>query len=680
MVLAGMLLVSCNNDDDPTGVELYSFGPSPVLRGNDITFIGQNMNMVTSITLPDNIEITDIEKISNTQISITVPQDAEAGYVVLNYKGGAITTKTMLGFTEPYEITSISPVDVAVRAGDEVTIAGDYLNNIVLVEFSGGATVDSALFVSQSRTEIVLEVPNAASSGNIIVQDEAGNQLYSDQELTITQPSFSSFGSTSVKAGENLTINGANLDLVASVAFQGGTSVIAEDFVSVDEASIIVPAPDDIQDGTITLIAYSGAEIVSSESLTTVTPSDLDVSAVSKFKAGLAIEITGNDLDLVTSVTFTNSSDITDFSYSDKITVTIPNDAQDGSITLYLASGKTVETDAITLVKPDITSLSKTSMVSGNDLTINGTDLDLVAAITVGGENVEMSNQSATSVTVFVPYTISGNAAIVFTNINDTESNEASVNVTETSLPYVTNLPSSIERGTVLTLEGNNFDDLSNVTIGGNEMDYGINPNGRTMFLVTNAALGTQELTLTNSSGSISYTVVIYSGQLDPVADEDLVFFDFDSKNSWWGNVVVENNSDYSLDGSNYGRINYTAGGWAAFFARNGKNNFPADEIGTNISSYVMKFDILYIEPVTAGNFAWRFQDGDGNDYYYNYAPWSESGSYQPDGWTTETIALSEFGVTDMSTISNEFSLNYNSDESSEINIAIDNVRFEKID
>src|SRR4030065_429861 len=59
-------------------------------------------------------------------LTLTVPQEAVPGYVVLKTPDGDITTKTEIGFSEPISIAGFTP-DI-VKAGDELTITGDYLN------------------------------------------------------------------------------------------------------------------------------------------------------------------------------------------------------------------------------------------------------------------------------------------------------------------------------------------------------------------------------------------------------------------------------------------------------------------------------------------------------------------------------------------------------------------------
>src|SRR5699024_6293205 len=141
LLISGVALTACNNDDeDPSNmIQLKSFGPSPALRGGELKFIGTNLDEVTSIVLPGNVEITSFKSKSSELIVIEVPEETVEGVVVLKTPDGDIASKTILGISEPITIASITPEKV--RPGDKVTIKGTYLNLIKEVIFSNKKVV-----------------------------------------------------------------------------------------------------------------------------------------------------------------------------------------------------------------------------------------------------------------------------------------------------------------------------------------------------------------------------------------------------------------------------------------------------------------------------------------------------------------------------------------------------------
>ena len=128
LALAGSVaMTSCKDDKDEFSTEQYKggvnlnvWGPSPVARGGELRFLGSGMDQVTAITLPGCEKITDIKRVSNEEIRITVPQEAEAGYITVHTSQGDITTKTLLAFLEPISVESISPLTV--KPGEVITV------------------------------------------------------------------------------------------------------------------------------------------------------------------------------------------------------------------------------------------------------------------------------------------------------------------------------------------------------------------------------------------------------------------------------------------------------------------------------------------------------------------------------------------------------------------------------
>lgn len=170
------------------------------------------------------------------------------------------------------------------------------------------------------------------------------------------------------------------------------------------------------------------------------------------------------------------------------------------------------------------------------------------------------------------------------------------------------------------------------------------------------------------------------NGGPDPVDDEELVFFDWNGKDPWWGNVAVENDAVLSLDGGSYGRANFQTGGtgWQDLFWRNGGTLNGQNTVGANVNDYALKFDINVLEPIADGMFRIRFNNSSGVDAFYNWAPWNDTGeAFETDGWTTITIPCSILGQPDFSLVDAEFGMAF---EGADIllNFAIDNVRFEQ--
>lgn len=163
------------------------------------------------------------------------------------------------------------------------------------------------------------------------------------------------------------------------------------------------------------------------------------------------------------------------------------------------------------------------------------------------------------------------------------------------------------------------------------------------------------------------------------VGDPSLVFFDWNGRDPYWGNVTAENDPSLSIDGESYGRANFQTGGtgWTDLFWRNGGTLNGGEVVGTQLEDYSLKFDINVMEPIDQGVVIIRFNDSQGVDAMYQWAPWTQTGeAFTTDGWETVEIPLSVLGAPDFSLIDAEFGMAFQEADVL-LNFAIDNVRFD---
>ena len=74
LTILAITFVSCKDDEGDSGkVVLDVFGPSPSPRGGTLTFIGENMDKVSSVIFPNDIEISEIEIESSEKIKVVIP-------------------------------------------------------------------------------------------------------------------------------------------------------------------------------------------------------------------------------------------------------------------------------------------------------------------------------------------------------------------------------------------------------------------------------------------------------------------------------------------------------------------------------------------------------------------------------------------------------------------------------
>lgn len=522
VALVGLSLTACSDGDDLSTdqygneISLQSFGPCPVLRGGTLYLYGTNLDQIESVNLPGADPITAYEILQsgyNSKISIQVPAEkCEPGQIVLKTKkGGEITSVSPITYREDIEITKFfvgSEGNMVGNVGDVVTIKGDYLNLMHGVIFAGSDTIKEAEFVGHDRYTIQVKIPAEAHTGVITLTDATkdGTSLETKEELTINTPEATPIKDRNIKAGEILSIKGSSFDQIVSVKFEGAT-VNAADFKSQSVAEITVAVPAKATDGTFYVVTKSGIEVPVGN-IITVVPTQL-VATPNPVKNGAELTITGKDMDLITGIAFPNAaaSQLNKVETT-KVTATVPEDAQEGDITLSLANGKTV-TVAYTLVKPTVASCTPAAITAGEKTIIKGTDLDLVKSITFPGDveqTVEkFAAQNAQAIAVTVPAACAGTGFKLNLKNGTTIEVKDALSIKAATDPAIASItPGEATAGSTITITGKNFQNIQNLYIGSYKVNrYTSRTNTEIVCQVpANAEVGTYKIVMEDPDGN----------------------------------------------------------------------------------------------------------------------------------------------------------------------------------
>lgn len=555
MLSSGFALTSCNDDDDDFstnqyvgGVTLNVFGPSPVARGGELRFLGSGMDKITSITLPGAGDIADIKVISSKEIRITVPQNAEPGYVVLHHAKGDIKTKTLLTFTEPISLESITPLEV--KAGDEITLKGEYLNLIHEIIFADEVAVPEEAFTAHSRYEIKLLVPAEAQSGKIILSDaaEIPNWIYSEEELVVTLPTAENvLDLTGVKPGNTVTVKGADFDLVKKIVMPNGDEVEFTVNDEGNELSFVLPA--NVSNGTIRMVPASGVEIAVA-TIGVAVPEDVVAEPAADIWAGDVIKLKGLNMELITEVVFPNVEKpvAPETQSATEITLVVPVGTQSGNLILNTASGESVEV-AVATLKPEAVGFDPQPAALAGALTVKGRNLQNVASITFAGSTtVEVSNPTSTEFSVTVPATLSAGANAVTLTLTNGESVEVgNVELSAPECAYATELPgedTEIRAGETFVVTIANADKLTGVQVNGQNVQYILN-GSMLIIQVPGSAGKNSNFTLVSSNGSISYDIAVI-----PATHVGMTIWSGMWENTGWGG-----NQDLAWGGYDWSQV-----------------------------------------------------------------------------------------------------------------------------
>jgi hypothetical protein len=655
-----LTFTSCEEDDDENNTggqtELLSYGPIPIARGAELQIIGNNLDKVNTVVVPENINIEagDFNKQTTDLITVTIPQTAEEGKLKLITAEDTLISKTRIGYLEPISLDEFSPD--AIKPGEVLTISGEYLNLIKEVVFSDGVIADTAYFEAQSRKELKVIVPEKAQTGEIGITSINDNDekvtIFSESELDVTLPAITGVSPATVKAGETLTISGTDLDLVKEIKYGG--DVITDSLVSVNAEGdeLVAYVPENARDGSVSVIPASGVEVTAEVAAIEMLVPTFTAFGENPVKPGSKLTVTGEDLDLVSQVNFgeVTQTDITVISETE-IEFIVPVEAPGGIVDFVTLAGKVVPSDnPLSMILPTINGIQPSAAPAGDFIKLGGENLDLVASVTfTGGINVETSyDEENDSVAVEVPNgALDGPLTVVSKNGDEVVTTQ-NFTFVSMNVPEVSNVSGGVMPGDMLVIEGEKLNLFTDVIFPGDITATMFGTKSETLlevYVPSNVTLGDGKVTFITNTGEQSQSPVITFG-LDPVTSETVILNDYEQHgdhNGYWdaswsvaSEILVEDENTFIK------LTEATSGNGDWIINCNHQSSGAPGPVINNIEDYVIKVDVRTDEGVTVSSTAqYQFIFGGGWNWYgEGLLPETTNGA-----WRTITVLPSELGL-----------------------------------
>ncbi len=428
-------------------IEFESFSPASAMPGDIVTIKGDYLNLIYSLAFADEVIISEADFLKHDRytIEVRVPEEAKTGKIELYTADLTVSSDEELDYQiissdKAIEIgtpsvTSITGRNTAealgniiAKAGEEIKIAGSYFNMVADVLIGGVSAND--MKIADDGTGIIFTLPAEAPDGDIIIVCKSGVEVPVGT-LTTVKPTNCVATPTPVKAGQTLTVNGNDMDLVIDIVFADA----AGEFVLTNNQNIIntkeayaVTVPAEAIEGTLKLAMANGELIDVDFTLVKPTVTGYDVNPVS---AGGKLTIKGTDLDLVKTVQFGEGSDIVEVEgTATAITLTVPMNAKTGSPILTLANGYTVQNVPSITVNEAVfcyfTELpaEDAEMKAGESFMLPVANGDKLTGVEINGEACQYVLSGGTNLIVSIPTTakkgsnvrlISSNGEITYT-------------------------------------------------------------------------------------------------------------------------------------------------------------------------------------------------------------------------------------------------------------------------
>ena len=302
-----------------------------------------------------------------------------------------------------------------ITRGATMRLTGTQLNNVKEVLFPEGnqkltpsTTYISGEFTLQSSEEMTVTIPDQCVPGKLRLVTNDGQTIESASNITFAEEiKASSITPNPIHPGEVVSIKGDYVWNIGQVVFFDHVTVDAEDFLLNTRSEIQVIVPAEAKTGDV---AYNdGSDGAENISIGILTIDEIKATGVSNPNPefGEEITITGENLDLVTSIDFPAVADVPFQVANDgkSVRVTVPDNTVSGSVTLNSASGITTSVD----IAVPLASVSSTEPVKdvkvGQTITIKGDKLDRIIHLilpAIDGAFTDFT-QTATQITFVVP-------------------------------------------------------------------------------------------------------------------------------------------------------------------------------------------------------------------------------------------------------------------------------------
>lgn len=352
------------------GIEITNI-TAEAMPGDVIKIEGDYLNLIQSLAFTNDVLVSETAFTTHDRytIEVVVPENAKTGKIELYTADLTVVDKTsveyqivqtedaiIIGTPAIAKVKGRQEVDalgtITAKKGEDITITGTYFNIVDHVTVGGYEVTE--LNVSDDGNTLTFTLPDEAPSGDLVLVCKSGVEV-PVATLETVKPTNTVATPNPVKAGEIVTVNGDDMDVVTAIEFTDAegeyTISLSESIVNTTQA-FAVTVPAEATEGNLLLVMANGERIEVPFTLVKPTVTGYNVNPVN---AGAALTIQGTDLDLVKKVQFgEGSTELTDDALDlaadgSSINIRVPMDALSGAPTLTLENGTTVQN------VPDIT-------------------------------------------------------------------------------------------------------------------------------------------------------------------------------------------------------------------------------------------------------------------------------------------------------------------------------------
>jgi hypothetical protein len=411
----GTVIIGLNGGAAPAPVPtLLSFSPTTGPVGTAVTLSGTDLTGTTAVKFNGVGATAFTVNAAGNQIMATVPMGATTGNISVTTPGG--TASTTVPFTVLVSVpvvNSFSPTSGLV--GTMVALTGTGLTGATSVTFNG--VLATGLTVNSAGTQIIVNVPLGATTGNIRVTTPSGTATSTSAFTVLANPPVvSSFMPTSGVVGTTITVTGTNLTNTSAVTLNG---VAPSAYTVVNATTLTFTVPVGATSGRIAVTTPSGTAASTSSFIVIIpnpTPTLVSLSpgTVAVGSRNFTLTLTGTEFRTSSAVVFNGTTLATTYVSTTQLTAQVPASA----VAAVGSYDVTVRNPApgggssaalpfvVTEPVPTISSFTPTSGGAGTLVTITGTNLTGATQVRIGSVLIPtFTVVSATNLTLVIPLT-----------------------------------------------------------------------------------------------------------------------------------------------------------------------------------------------------------------------------------------------------------------------------------
>ena len=441
----------------------FEVTPKPVITsldkltgpvGADVTITGQNFLGAFEVKFANTPAV--ITSNTGTVLKTKVPATAGSGKISITTPAGTGASDQDFVVQGTPVISSFSPTFGG--TGTKIILKG--INLLTVTTARVGAK--DLKINSKTDTEMEVEVLVGSATGKISVISPSGTFETSDNFTIAGSPQISTFSPPSGTVGTVVTLVGINFSGAPNVTFGGGVVATVS---KATPTEIVCQVPQGAVTGRINVNGAQSATDFSVSARPVIT-------SIAPLQGGIDKEVTVNG-SYFTGATFKFFNNVTATKVGagtdNQVVLKVPVGATTGKITVTNGVGSnTSPNDFQVLPPPTITNFSPASGPVGTPITINGTNLQYNAEIRFFNNIVApIKSASANQILVDVPAG-AGTGKITVRTDGTVNAIPSLTDFTILGKPSIASIvPSSGTIGTLVTINGNNFNGVTSVTFDG---------------------------------------------------------------------------------------------------------------------------------------------------------------------------------------------------------------------